>query len=183
MVSQFISPHNVRLLGDLGYPFPGGTHALGRLDAPSEGLLLLTTNKKITRLLFLAEEPHRRTYLVMVKKVISDAAIDQLRSGIKIRIKGGGIYTCPPCDVERVEDPGIFNGWFIPNERIPYSWISISLTEGKFRQVRKMTEAAGHRCVRLIRIRIGDIELGNLQPGEVREISEDEFFLKLKLPL
>ena len=67
MVSQFISSHEVRLLGDLGFDFPEGTHAIGRLDQHSEGLLLLTTNKKITKQLFQGEKPHTRTYLVQVK--------------------------------------------------------------------------------------------------------------------
>ncbi|WP_261387849.1 hypothetical protein [Chitinophaga pinensis] len=62
MVSQFISPDKVRLLGDLDFDFPEGTHAVGRLDNNSEGLLLLTTNKKVTRLLFESEQPHKRAY-------------------------------------------------------------------------------------------------------------------------
>jgi 23S rRNA pseudouridine2457 synthase len=64
MVSQFVSTHEVRLLGDLDFHFPEGTHAVGRLDNLSEGLLILTTNKKVTRLLFQGEQPHKRTYLV-----------------------------------------------------------------------------------------------------------------------
>ena len=67
MVSQFVSSHDVRLLGDLNFDFPEGTHAIGRLDQNSEGLLLLTTNKKITKLLFQGPIPHKRTYLVQVK--------------------------------------------------------------------------------------------------------------------
>jgi 23S rRNA pseudouridine2457 synthase len=70
MVSQFVSSHEVGLLGDLDFDFPEGTHAIGRLDSHSEGLLLLTTNKKVTRLLFQGEVPHERTYLVMVKGIV-----------------------------------------------------------------------------------------------------------------
>ena len=68
MVSQFVSSHDVRLLTDLNFNFPEGTHAIGRLDQNSEGLLLLTTNKKITKLLFQGTVSHKRTYLVQVKK-------------------------------------------------------------------------------------------------------------------
>ena len=71
MVSQFVSSHDVRLLGDLNFDFPDGTHAIGRLDQHSEGLLLLTTNKKITKLLFQGIKPHTRTYLVQVKNKVS----------------------------------------------------------------------------------------------------------------
>ena len=72
MVSQFISSHKVRLLGDLNFTFPEGTHAVGRLDINSEGLLLLTTNKKITKLLFESTVPHKRAYLVQVKHVVTE---------------------------------------------------------------------------------------------------------------
>jgi 23S rRNA pseudouridine2457 synthase len=78
MVSQFISSHEVRLLGDLGFNFPEGTHAIGRLDQHSEGLLLLTTNKKITKLLFQGDKPHLRTYLVQVKNKVSKETVELL---------------------------------------------------------------------------------------------------------
>ena len=72
MVSQFVSTHPVNLLGGLDFDFPKGIHAVGRLDNHSEGLLILTTNKKVTRLLFLSEAAHERTYLVQVNNLISD---------------------------------------------------------------------------------------------------------------
>ncbi|MEN9327055.1 MAG: hypothetical protein RI943_1495, partial [Bacteroidota bacterium] len=78
MVSQFISTHQVKLLGDLNFDFPEGTHAIGRLDQHSEGLLLLTTNKKITKLLFQGTKPHTRTYLVQVKNKVSKETAKQL---------------------------------------------------------------------------------------------------------
>ena len=78
MVSQFVSSHNVRLLGDINFNFPEGTHAIGRLDKDSEGLLLLTTSSKITRLLFHGKEPHTRTYLVQVINQIQPETILKL---------------------------------------------------------------------------------------------------------
>jgi 23S rRNA pseudouridine2457 synthase len=71
MVSQFVSPDDVGLLGDIAFDFPEGIHAIGRLDNLSEGLLILTTNRKVTKLLFQGEAPHKRTYLVRVKNVVS----------------------------------------------------------------------------------------------------------------
>ncbi|RYY69039.1 MAG: hypothetical protein EOO13_10665 [Chitinophagaceae bacterium] len=95
IVSQFVSPHKVGLLGDLDFEFPENTHAIGRLDLESEGLLLLTTDKSVTRLLFLAEKPHLRTYLVMVQNEMSDETLQQLRDGIPIKIKVTAIKLDP----------------------------------------------------------------------------------------
>jgi len=182
MVSQFISSHDVGLLGDLDFEFPEGTHAIGRLDNHSEGLLILTTNKKVTRLLFQGETTHKRTYLVQVKNVISPETLEQLRTGISIRVKGGGYYTSTPCDVSITNQPP--NLFLSGHETIlfnDHSWLLITLTEGKFHQVRKMVAAVNHRCKRLIRISIEDLELGDLQPGSVREMEEGDFFRKLKI--
>jgi 23S rRNA pseudouridine2457 synthase len=182
MVSQFVSSHDVRLLGQLDFDFPEGTHAIGRLDNHSEGLLLLTTNPKITRLLFQGKKPHARTYLVQVKNKISQASIDQLCKGIEIKIKGGMSYTTSPCLVKQVERPSWLEAAAheIP-AKIPNSWLEITLTEGKFHQVRKMVAAVHHKCRRLIRISIEDLSLGTLSPGEVSELSETDFFQLLQL--
>jgi len=83
MVSQFISSDETALLGDLDFDFPEGTHAIGRLDSNSEGLLILTTNKKITRLLFQDTKPHIRIYFVMVKNIVSEESLQKLRNGGK----------------------------------------------------------------------------------------------------
>lgn len=182
MVSQFISTHSVNLLGDLDFNFPPGTHAIGRLDNHSEGLLLLTTNKKITRLLFQGEVPHTRTYLVQVKNRVSEESLQQLRTGVPIQIKGGGNYMTTPCDVVIVPKPAnLFSSGYALREDVPCTWLQITLTEGKFHQVRKMVAAIHHRCKRLIRVSIEAIELDNLQPGEVRELTEADFLKKLKL--
>src|SRR3954467_11236755 len=105
MVSQFVSTHNVRLLTDLDFDFPEGTHAIGRLDNHSEGLLILTTDKRVTRLLFLSDSPHKRTYLVQVNNFVSAESLYLLQTGVTIRVKDGQDYTTPPCDVEIVKDP------------------------------------------------------------------------------
>jgi 23S rRNA pseudouridine2457 synthase len=182
MVSQFVSTHNVKLLGDLDFDFPPGIHAVGRLDNHSEGLLILTTNKKITRLLFLSDEPHKRTYLVQVNNIVSAENLNRLQTGVNIRIKTGVTYTTTPCDVSIVTDPETL---YNLGERLtaydPYTWLLITITEGKYHQVRKMISAIAHKCKRLIRISIEDLELDGLEAGKVRELEEKYFFKKLKI--
>ncbi|WP_143306018.1 pseudouridine synthase [Chitinophaga vietnamensis] len=183
MVSQFVSPDKVRLLGDLDFDFPEGTHAVGRLDNHSEGLLLLTTNKKVTQLLFQGTAPHTRTYLVKAKHVIKPESVQRLRDGIGIPAGPGELYHTKPCHVEVVPRP---EGLQLREAEIEYSsyectWLKITLTEGRYHQVRKMLEAIRHRCLRLIRLSIESIELGDLLPGEVREMPEDIFFQQLKI--
>lgn len=184
MVSQFVSSHPVVLLGSLDFSFPEGTHAIGRLDSNSEGLLILTTDKSVTKKLFQAAIPHTRTYLVEVRKSVTPDTIQLLNNGVQIRIKGGGIYTTTPCNARLVENPAEYIQ-INESKNIyePSSWIMISLTEGKFHQVRKMVKAIGHRCIRLIRISIEGITLGYLPPGGVREMGEKEFFGLLGMSL
>jgi 23S rRNA pseudouridine2457 synthase len=182
MVSQFISPDKVNLLGDLDFDFPEGTHAIGRLDNNSEGLLILTTDKRITRLLFQSEIPHKRTYLVQVEKRVGQEALEKLRTGIPIRISGDLFHTTVHCEVEIVERPNNLH----PREHefredLPQTWLKMTLTEGKFHQIRKMVSSVYHDCKRLIRISIEDLELGDMKPGEVREIEPAEFFKLLKI--
>ena len=182
MVSQFVSTDAVRLLGALDYVFPEGTHAIGRLDSHSEGLLILTTNKRVTNLLFQGEVPHKRVYLVHVAHVVSEETLRRLQTGITIRIKGGVDYVTTPCQVEIVSKPSnLAPRYALEREDVPHSWLTITLTEGKYHQVRKMVRTAGHRCKRLIRISIEDLELGDLPAGGVKEIEESEFFKKLRI--
>jgi 23S rRNA pseudouridine2457 synthase len=177
MVSQFVSTHAVGLLGDLDFDFPEGTHAIGRLDKDSEGLLLLTTDKKVTRLLFLAKQPHLRTYLVMVQNEVSPGTFQLLKEGIPIKIKEGENYIAIPTSIEIVKDAASLYP-FAPDHREKYAhtWLLITLTEGKYRQVRKMVLAARHRCLRLVRLSISNIHLGDLKPGEVRELERASFY-------
>ena len=182
MVSQFISPDKVGLLKDIPFNFPEGIHAIGRLDNYSEGLLILTTNKKVTKLLFESKTPHKRTYLVQVRDIVTPEKLLQLQNGVSIRIKGGDYYTTPPCQVSIVEKSiDLYKRENEFKEGLPNTWLLITLTEGKFHQVRKMVDAVRHRCKRLIRISIEDLALNNLQPGEVKEMEESDFFKQLKI--
>ena len=182
MVSQFVSSHSVPLLGSLHFNFPEGTHAIGRLDQNSEGLLLLTTNKKITRLLFQGSVPHKRTYLVQVKNKVAADTIQKLAQGIEISASNGSSFTTTACEVKLVQKPiNLFDAGKPLHENVITTWLQITLTEGRYHQVRKMVAAVNHKCLRLIRVAIEDIVLGDLQPGEVIELEEPVFFSLLKL--
>ncbi|MCD6012571.1 MAG: rRNA pseudouridine synthase [Flavipsychrobacter sp.] len=182
MVSQFVGEKKVAMLGKIDFDFPEGIHSVGRLDKHSEGLLILTTNKKVTRLLFQSKIPHRRTYLVRVMNKVNAESLQQLRTGVTIPIEDGAYYTTPPCEVEIVENPkNLFPHQLELRDYVSHTWLKISLYEGKFHQVRKMVFAVKHRCQRLIRVSIEGLELGTLAPGEVKEIGEKEFFKLLKI--
>jgi 23S rRNA pseudouridine2457 synthase len=177
MVSQFVSTHDVGLLGDLDFDFPEGTHAIGRLDSDSEGLLLLTTDKRVTRLLFLDAVPHLRTYLVMVQNEVTDETFRLLQEGIPILIKDSQTYIAKPTAIEIIKNP---LEWYAhasdPREIYPHTWLLITLTEGKYRQVRKMVMAARHRCLRLIRLSISNIQLAGIEPGKIKEVDQASFY-------
>lgn len=183
MLSQFVGgDEGARLLCALDFDFPEGIHAIGRLDNESEGLLILTTDKRITKLLFNSGKSHERTYLVKVQRKVSEETLEKLRTGVRIRIRGGDYWTTSPCEVELIDEPR--NLPDIP-ERLMFegvtSWLKITLKEGKYHQVRKMVAAVGHKCKRLVRVSIDNLELGDLPSGGVLEIEGHEFFKKLNL--
>lgn len=184
MVSQFVSPDKVRLLGNLDFNFPEGTHAVGRLDNNSEGLLLLTTNKRVTKLLFESGVPHSRVYIIQVEGTVSNTTLNTLQNGVSIILKGKGskTYITDKCNVEIIDKPDFLEKRQHEfNPLLPCTWLKMTLTEGKFHQVRKMVAAVGHDCKRLIRVSIENIHLNGLKSGEVREILENDFFEKLKI--
>ncbi len=182
MASQFVSVEAVPLLSHLGYPFPPGTHVVGRLDALSEGLLILTTNKQLSQLLFRSGMPHKRTYLVRVNNVMTAETVRQLTEGVTISVRGKGQYTTAPCEAQLLPVPPDLPAFQLEqNPRIPHSWLRISLYEGKRHQVRNMVRAVGHPCRRLVRVAIEDLHLAGLPPGHVREVEEADFFHLLKI--
>lgn len=177
MVSQFISSHDVPLLGGISFQFPEGTHAIGRLDKDSEGLLLLTTDKAVTRLIFSGKKPHKRTYLVMLQNEMTEETFEGLKQGVKIKIKNGEEYLSKPESVFRVSMPVNLYLWASDRrEMYPHTWLLITLTEGKYRQVRKMALALGHRCLRLIRLQMEDISIEGIAPGEIKELNRETFY-------
>lgn len=182
MVSQFVSTHQVQLLSNIDFDFPDGTHAIGRLDQMSEGLLLLTTDKKVTKLLFQGTQPHGRTYLVQVKNKVSQATIHKLRDGVVISAPNGTTYTTAPCKVDLIDPPiTLWDNGVVLHQNQQSDWLRIELTEGKYHQVRKMVAAMHHRCIRLVRWSIEDLTVDSILPGQVKEVSEAYFFNALKL--
>jgi 23S rRNA pseudouridine2457 synthase len=177
MVSQFVSSDKVPLLGNIDFSFPEGTHAIGRLDKDSEGFLLLTTDKKITRLVFSGKKAHQRTYLVMVQNEMTQKTFDHFLNGVIIKVKNGDSYLARPKTVSRVSDAVSLYPWAVDAREIyPHTWLLITLTEGKYRQVRKMTLALRHRCLRLIRLSMEDIKIDGIPPGAVKELDQETFY-------
>ncbi|MEN9323522.1 MAG: hypothetical protein RL699_1302 [Bacteroidota bacterium] len=172
-LSQFVYQlkRKKKLLGEL-YDFPIGTMAIGRLDEDSEGLLLLTTNGKVSD--FICSSKVEKEYYAQVDGLITPAAVAQLQAGVEIGFEGKK-YQTKPCVAfipKTIPDFGA-RGKKIRDERHgPTSWVSITLTEGKFRQVRKMTSAVGFPTLRLVRVRIGSILLGQLPAAQVLEVDE-----------
>jgi 23S rRNA pseudouridine2457 synthase len=172
MISQFVNPakRKKKLLGEL-YNFPKGTMAIGRLDVPSEGLLLLTTNGKISKKI--RSNKYEKEYYVQVDGIITQEAVEKLKSGVVIGFNGKK-YITKPGKAFLIDDPKLpLRSQKIRDERHgPTSWVAIIIKEGKFRQVRKMTAAVGFPTLRLIRVRIGEIELEDLEVGGVLEVKE-----------
>ena len=172
-LSQFISNQRYnskkKMLGEL-FDFPSGTMAVGRLDEKSEGLILLTTDGKVSDFITTRGKIEKE-YYAQVDGLITNKEIKQLRNGVEISIEGKK-YTTKPCKAQLISPPDFPNRkQKIRDDRHgPTSWVSLTLTEGKFRQVRKMTAVVGFPTLRLLRVRVGTILLGNLQVGEVKEI-------------
>lgn len=174
-LSQFLNNQSTRrnkkLLGDL-YSFPEEVMAIGRLDEDSEGLLLLTTCGKVSE--EVRSKSVEKEYYVQVDGIITQEAIEKLRSGVEIVVEGNR-HICLPCNIFNLqEQPDLpERSKKIRDARHgPTSWVSITITEGKFRQVKKMTAAVGFPTLRLVRVRIGKETLGAMKPGEVLPVKE-----------
>ena len=171
-LSQFVPEKRKtkHLIGEL-FNFPDNTMAIGRLDRDSEGLLLLTTDGMTSYQI--RSKDIEKEYYVQVDGVITEKAISKLQNGVDIAIKGMSYLTLP-CKVVKLEDEPQLptRGRKIRDPRHgPTSWVSITLCEGKNRQIRKMTAAVGFATLRLVRVRIGDIHIDNMNAGDVVKLS------------
>lgn len=170
ILSQFTSDNLNETLSI--FHLPKGVYACGRLDKDSEGLLLLTNDGVLIDRLLNPIHDKAKTYWVQVENIPTADALLKLEAGVMI-----GDYKTKPCKA-RVLDPQPVIPERDPPVRkrltIPTCWIEIELTEGKNRQVRRMTAAVGYPTLRLIRKKIGKLDLGELAPGEFREISKNE---------
>jgi 23S rRNA pseudouridine2457 synthase len=178
MISQFSREGDHTTLADLDYKFTQDIYSVGRLDSDSEGLLLLTNDKRLNERLLNPSKSHWRTYLIQVEGEFTSEAKINLEKGVEINVNGK-LYFTKPSKVNILLHEPFTNERFPPirfRKSVPTSWIEISLIEGKNRQVRKMTAKVGYPTLRLIRIKIGNLEIGSLKPGEVKEITQDDLF-------
>lgn len=152
------------------FNFPEGTMAVGRLDEKSEGLLLLTTDGKLSDTI--NRSGIEKEYYAQVDGAITEQAILLMAAGIEIGFNGRK-YTTKPCLVERLDHEPNFpdRGKKLRDARHgPSPWIRVIIKEGKFRQVRKMTSAVGFPTLRLVRVRVGNITLEHMEYGHVKEV-------------
>jgi 23S rRNA pseudouridine2457 synthase len=169
-LSQFVNNQttrkNKKMLGDL-YSFPKKTMAIGRLDYDSEGLLLLTTDGKQSEII--RSSKIEKEYYVQIDGMITNDAIELIKKGVKISIEGKD-YQTKPCKssiLDKIPELPERSKKIRDERHGPTSWISITIQEGKFRQVRKMTASVGFPTLRLVRVRIGSINIKSMKSGDV----------------
>ena len=170
VLSCFTDPQGRPTLA--GYVPISGVYAAGRLDFDSEGLLLLTSDGKLAHRIMDPRQKLSKVYWVQVERIPDADARHQLQEGVLL----SGRRT-RPAQVSLLPDPPSLPPRPVPvryRKSVPTAWISVTVREGQNRQIRRMTAAVGHPALRLIRVRIGPITLGNLQPGEWRELTEAE---------
>ena len=171
VLSQFTREGEWKTLADFG-PFPKTVYPAGRLDTESEGLLILTDDNRIKRHLTEPRYGHPRTYIAQVERTPGESALGHLRQGVVF----DGKKTLP-AGVRLLEGEPAVAPRPVPiryRKNVPTAWIELTLTEGRNRQVRKMTAAVGHPTLRLIRTRIGSLTLDGLAPGEWRAATDAE---------
>jgi 23S rRNA pseudouridine2457 synthase len=173
VLSQFTPEPGSRWRTLAEFGLPAGVYPLGRLDADSEGLLLLSDEPGLNSRLLEPEHGHRREYWAQVERVPSPESLAQLeRGGLAL-----DDFKTLPCRARLLSPAPVIAPREPPirfRKNVPDAWISLELTEGKNRQVRRMTAAIGHPTLRLVRVRVGEFELGELAPGKWRELSAAE---------
>lgn len=181
ILSQFTSVDGNRGIAEI-LDMPKDVYPVGRLDLDSEGLLLLTNDRKLNDALLNPRWNHGKTYWVQLDGEINDDAINQLQNGLELNIKGT-VHKTKPAKVRRLDTPLLaerdppVNIQKYPNT----SWIELVLTEGKNRQVRRMTAKVGFPTLRLVRVGIEQLSLGDLAAGSVTMISRNAIYKKLKI--
>lgn len=175
VLCQFSPEGDKKTLSDILPGISKDIYPVGRLDFDSEGLLLLTNDKALTHSLLDPSFAHRRTYWVQVEGMITNDALRILEQGVAISVDGRQ-YKTKKAKAELLENEPLVPERDPPirfRKNVPTSWISLTLTEGKNRQVRRMTAAVGFPTLRLIRYSIGTLTIDGLQPGTYKEITAD----------
>jgi 23S rRNA pseudouridine2457 synthase len=170
VLTSFTDPEGRPTTGD--YVDVPDVYAAGRLDYDSEGLLLLTSNGKLAHRITHPRYKLEKIYLAQVEHIPDESALQQLRHGVLIK----DVRTRPAGIKLLATEPELFPRAtpIRARQNIPTAWLQITLREGRKRQVRKMTAAVGHPTLRLVRISIGPIKLGDLQPGQWRDLTPAE---------
>jgi len=172
ILTKFTDAEGRPTLARLGFAFPGDVYPVGRLDMDSEGLLLLANDRGLTHALLDPGFRHEREYHVQVEGEPSREALVALERGVTIEgrrtLPASARRLVPPPDFPE-RDPPIRE-----RRSIPTAWISLTLVEGRNRQVRRMTAAVGHPTLRLVRVRIEGLTLGAMKPAEVRALAPAE---------
>ncbi|MEQ9403493.1 MAG: pseudouridine synthase [Cyclobacteriaceae bacterium] len=180
VLSQFTDEDGNPGLGGI-FDVPKDVYPVGRLDLDSEGLLILTNDKSLNNKLLNPHNSHWRTYWAEVDGIPDKKTLLNLADGIKINLKGK-IHKTGKAKIKIIQPEVKDRTPTINEKKHPIrSWLEISITEGKNRQVRKMTAAIGHPTLRLIRVRIEELELFPLQSGEIRQLSKNVLYKKLNL--
>jgi len=166
----FTDPDGRQTLAD--YIDLPGVYAAGRLDMDSEGLLLLTSEGRLAH--YITDPQHKlpKVYLAQVERIPNDESLEQLREGVVLNAK-----KTRPAEVRLLTGDPQLPERPVPirfRKNVPTAWLEITLCEGLNRQVRRMTAAVGHPTLRLIRVAIGPIVLGDLQPGKWRDLASNE---------
>ena len=177
VLSQFTAEGEKKTLADHFRGISKDIYPVGRLDYDSEGLLILTNDKQLTHTMLDPTFAHPRTYLVQVEGLLTEQAIKQLKAGVTINVDGKQ-YTTKKASAEIILDER--NPPVRFRKSIPTSWLSLTIAEGKNRQVRKMTAAVGFPTLRLIRYAIGNITIDGLAPGDSKLVDEKTLQLLLK---
>lgn len=179
MLPQFSDDQGRPTLGQL-HNFPKDVYPVGRLDMDSEGLLILTNDKKMNSRLLNPKNEHSRIYWAQVEGEIDQEALSELEKGVTIRINKKD-YKTLPAKAKILETPNLpeRNPPIRFRKSVPDSWLELTLIEGKNRQVRKMTASVGFPTLRLVRAGISELKLGNMQPGEVKELGKGDIYPKL----
>ena len=174
VLSQFSAVEHKKTLKDF-FDVPSNVYPVGRLDYDSEGLLILTNDTLLNKKLLHPTHAHERTYWVQVDGKINDEALIKLSQGVTIAVDGKN-YVTKPCKAIRFNtEPKVAerNPPVRFRKSIPTSWLQLTITEGKNRQVRKMTAAVGFPTLRLIRYSIEKLTIASLLPGEMAELSAE----------
>lgn len=181
MLSQFSGEE--MNLSHLNYTFPKDVYPVGRLDKDSEGLLILTNDNILQHHMTDPKYQHERTYFVQVEGIPNGKAIQQLQKGVIITLPNKKKYQTLPAKATLIETPHLSprNPPIRERKSIPDTWLSITLIEGKNRQIRKMTAQIGYPTLRLIRVQIENLIIDDLNPGEVIEFTKNDIYSKLKL--